>query len=358
MSLTENNGNQNNHLNVKLGVPVGREKVIHPAVTTRDVRMMYESYPYPSPVVSDDLIDDVANSLGFLYPDDPLVGKRILDAGCGTGQRLLGAAKRYPKAEFWGLDMTSASLDIAKQLANRHQIKNVHLIQADLLNLDVKQEFDLISSTGVIHHLENPALGLKNLSTLLAKDAVISIWLYHAFGEHQRLLDREILLTLWRQEQDNLEFGLSLLRKLQLRLGSKRYGTTAVQDHFEDINQTSIDVDAYMHPIVNAYRFAEALKLFDGCNIDWLTVNGINSNDYSKLLDLSEADNSDFKYFNLDIDELFKDETLKQRFQRLSKQEKLAIIELKLKPSGFTLIAGRGRSIYKLGPRVRGNILT
>ena len=357
MPFIKNSSNLEDQQNGELDIPERKEKVSRPEVTTRDVRMLYESYPYPSPVVSDDLIDDVANNIGFLYPGDPLTGKRILDAGCGTGQRLLGAAKQYPKAEFWGIDMTNASLRIATQLANRHQIKNVHFIQADLLNLDVKQEFDLISSTGVIHHLENPNLGLKNLTKLLSKDGVINIWLYHALGEYQRLLDREMLHTLWGQDQNNLELGFSLLRKLQLRLESRRYGTTAVQNHFEEINQTTIDVDAFMHPIVNAYRFAEAVKLFDGCDIDWLAVNGINSNDYSKLLDLSEADNSNLKYFNLNINELFEDETLKQRFSGLSKQEKLAIIELKLKPKGFTLIAGRGRSIYKLGSRIRGNIL-
>lgn len=324
---------------------------------TDDVRRMYERYPYPSPIINDDLIDDVANNLGFLYPDDPLEGKRILDAGCGTGQRLLGAAKNYPKAEFWGLDMTETSLNVAKQLAAKHQLKNVHFIRADLLNLDVEQEFDIISSTGVIHHLEQPALGLKNLTSLLAKDGVINIWLYHTLGEYQRLLDRELLLALWGKEKDNYELGLSILRDLDLRLDTKRYGATSDQEYFDEINLTSIDVDAYMHPIVYAYRIDEALNLFDGCNVDWVAPNGINNNDYSKLLDLANADTSMRKFFNLNADELFDSPSLKQQFEKLGKREKLAVIELKIKPSGFTILAGRGRSIYKIGPRIIGNVL-
>ena len=65
--------------------------------SAEDVRAMYDAYPYPSPVAGDGLINDVANMAAFLFPSSSFSGKRILDAGCGTGHRLLGFAKKFPK---------------------------------------------------------------------------------------------------------------------------------------------------------------------------------------------------------------------------------------------------------------------
>ena len=109
---------------------------------TDDVRAMYEAFPYPGP--HDGPIYDVANNLAVLFPGQTLEGKRILDAGCGSGQRLLGAATRYPKAEFWGIDMTLASLDVARRAADRQSLGNVHLEQANLLDLHLSTTFDII----------------------------------------------------------------------------------------------------------------------------------------------------------------------------------------------------------------------
>ena len=53
-----------------------------------EVRAMYENYPYPRDVVGGSLIHDVAHGLQMLLSDGAMKGKRVLDAGCGTGQRL------------------------------------------------------------------------------------------------------------------------------------------------------------------------------------------------------------------------------------------------------------------------------
>jgi SAM-dependent methyltransferase len=326
------------------------------AGTVRDVRTMYEAYPYPSPTVGDTLIPDVANSLFTVFGEDELSGKRILDAGCGTGQRLLAVARRYPKAQFVGLDITAASLAVAEALSLRHGIRNVEFCRSDLLDFSPGCEFDVILSIGVVHHLENPTRGIQFLTSLLSEGGVLLLWLYHALGEHQRLLDRETLLTLWNRTE-GFDAGLQVLQDMGLKLEIKRYGSSAAQSNSE-VSQVSIDVDAYLHPIVNAYRFEEMINLFRDCTqLDWAAINNINLVDSSKLIDLNEVETEDMRYFCQTTEDLFAAESLRQRFRALEPLQKLRVLENQLKPTGFTVLGGRGDSYEHLSARARSNVI-
>jgi SAM-dependent methyltransferase len=324
--------------------------------TVGDVRTMYEAYPYPSPMVGDTLIQDVANSLHTVFGEDGLSGQRILDAGCGTGQRLLAVARRYPKAQFVGLDMTAASIAVAKALSQRHGIRNVEFCTSDLLDFSPGCTFDVILSIGVVHHLENPSRGIQFLTSLLSESGVLILWLYHSLGEHQRLLDRETLLTLWNRTE-GFDAGLQVLQDMGLKLAIKRYGSSAAQSKPE-VSQVSIDVDAYLHPIVNAYRFEEIISLLRDCTqLDWAAINNINLHDLSKLIDLNEVETGDLRYFCQTAEDLFAAESLRQRFRALAPLKKLRVLENRLKPTGFTVLGGRGDSHQHLSARARSNVI-
>jgi SAM-dependent methyltransferase len=324
--------------------------------TSCDVRTMYEAYPYPSPTVGGTLIQDVANSLYTIFGDDELSGRRILDAGCGTGQRLLAVAQRYPKAHFVGLDMTAASIAVAEALSHRHGIRNVEFYRSELLDFSPGLTFDVILSIGVVHHLENPIRGIQFLTSLLSESGVLILWLYHALGEHQRLLDRETLLTLWNHTE-GFDTGLQVLQDMGLKLEIKRYGSSAAQSRGE-VSQVSIDVDAYLHPIVNAYRFEEITGLLrDRTQLDWAAINNINLLDSSKLIDLDEVETGDMRYFCQTTEDLFAAESLRQRFRALEPLKKLRVLENRLKPTGFTVLGGRGDSHRHLAARARSNAI-
>lgn len=320
--------------------------------SVRDVRAMYEAFPYPSPTVGGSLIEDVANSLYTLFGEDSLEGKWILDAGCGTGHRLLAVARRYPEARFVGLDMTGASIETARALARKHGLDNVQFQQGDLVEFRSTQPFDVIMSSGVIHHLENPRRGMESLAANLAENGMLVVWLYHSLGEHQRLLDREIVLTLWEREA-GFDTGLQIMHALGLGLETMRYGSSASQAS-PDISQESIDVDAYLHPIVNAYRFDEAIGMLRSCpQISWAAINNINALQRSYLVDLGEVEQGDLGCFCLKIESLFEADVLRERFRQLSTADKLRVLELKLKPTGFTLVGGRHKSCESLNRRLQ-----
>ena len=319
-----------------------------------DVRTMYEAYPYPSPTVGGTLIPDVANSLYTIFGENRLSGQRVLDAGCGTGQRLLAVARRYPEAQFVGLDMTAASIAVAKALAERHGIRNVEFCNSELLDFNPGFAFDAILSIGVVHHLEDPSQGIKFLTSLLSDNGLLLLWLYHALGEHQRLLDRETLLMLW-DRAEGFDAGLQVLQDMGLKLDVMQYGSSAAQSKSE-VSQVSIDVDAYLHPIVNAYRFDEIFNILRGCEkLDWAAINNINLVDSSKLIDLNEVETGDMQYLCQTTEDLFASESLQRRFRTLDPLKKLRVLENELKPTGFTVLSGPGDSYQHLSERVRSN---
>jgi SAM-dependent methyltransferase len=325
--------------------------------STDHVRSMYDAYPFPSPVAGDGLINDTANLVAFLFASNSFSNKRILDAGCGTGHRLLGFAKRFPNASFLGIDIATTPLNVARKLAEKHRIANIRFRQGDLMTLRASEKFDLVVSTGVIHHLEDPEKGLKNLCECLASGGNIILWLYHPYGEFDRLLQRELVLTLWDRDKMSFQEGIKVMEELEISLAMERYsGAYATRDNHV-LDTVSMNVDGYLHPIVNAYRFEEALDMFARCKMDWAAVHSISLGNNSKLLDLSQASTTGISTFCLRHDHLFASESMRKRYLQLNSRKKLRVIELMTKPNGFCVIAGRKESCEDFDGRIQGNLI-
>lgn len=322
--------------------------------TTRDARELYEAHPYPSPVAGDELIRDVANMADVLFPAEFLKGRTILDAGCGTGHRLLAFAKRFPGSHFLGFDMTTASLCTARALAARHEIANVSFQQGNLLDLDLAERFDVITSTGVINCLEDPERGLANLCRHLAPGGHVVLWHYHSYGEFERMLDRELLLAFWDQERMPIAEGVEIMRSLGISLSRDRYSSAYAARDNQVMDDVSMDVDAYLQPFVHTYRFNEALDMLGRCGMDWGAVHGVNLGNNSLLIDLEQASENAVRMFCVRNGDLFRSAAIEERYRRLGNRDKLRVIELITKPNGFNVIAGRGDSFGLFDARIQG----
>lgn len=324
-------------------------------IKTRNIREMYERYPYPSPISDKNLIYDVANVIELIFPDQELDDWNILDAGCGTGHRLIALAERYPKANFTGMDITENSLKIGKSIIKNRNTNNVDFLQKNIYEIDRINHYDLIVSTGVIHHLVDPKIGLEKLCNCLTDDGIILIWLYHALGEFERLLNRELALLLLK-DKSNYEKGLNLLEDLNVKLSFQRYGLMTNVKSSQNITQQSLDVDAFLHPIVNAYRFHESVEMFrEIIGIDWIAINGINFESNSKLIDLKQVDCE--SNFCLKEKEFIINNEILSSYKKSNDMDKLKIIELILKPNGFTIIAGKNDSVHKCSRRIQNNLI-
>ena len=77
------------------------------------------------------------------------------------------------------VDLSLASLAYAQRKANDLKLRNLEYFQADILRLGkIEGEFDIVESTGVLHHLHEPMIGWRVLTTLLKPGGLMKIGLY------------------------------------------------------------------------------------------------------------------------------------------------------------------------------------
>ena len=154
------------------------------------VSRQYERWRYPQPIQDlDALSDDIWHWFDpsrfheTLWPDrDYKPDLDILIAGCGTNQAAV-FAYRNPGAKVVGVDISQPSLDHQQYLKDKHGLFNLdlHLLPIEELPT-LGLDFDLIVSTGVLHHLTDPLVGMKALAGGLRKDGAIGLTLYAKYG--------------------------------------------------------------------------------------------------------------------------------------------------------------------------------
>ncbi|MDA9218962.1 methyltransferase domain-containing protein, partial [Burkholderiaceae bacterium] len=152
-----------------------------------EVQRMYEENPYPRWVrLPKETSERTLNArLRELFPSGnfrALVDDRspqILIAGCGTGQHPIGTAQSVKGADVLAIDLSMASLSYAKRKTAELGIKNIDYAQADLLKLgSLGRTFDVIESSGVLHHLESPFEGWQVLLSLLKPHGLMRLGFY------------------------------------------------------------------------------------------------------------------------------------------------------------------------------------
>ena len=250
--------------------------------------------------------------------------------------------------------MSAPSLEVARRLARRHGAANIEFVQHDLLK-PLPDRYDVIVSTGVIHHLAAVEHGVRLLADALTNDGFIFVWLYHRYGEFGRLLDRDLALLFWNSlGRPTGSMKLTILKQLGLSVENGRYGINADLPE-GDFSCASEDLHAYLEPIVNAYNFEEAFELFKRSGVAWIAPFGVSSMDRSALFDLGDMKSD--KPFSISAQALFVAEEAQRTFFLMSTHDQLKAIELALRPTGFSLLAGRGDSFRLLTQRVEGNLV-
>jgi trans-aconitate methyltransferase/tetratricopeptide (TPR) repeat protein len=201
---------------------------------SREVRDQYEANPYPRWVSLDQTAPapSIEAHLRGLLPHAQLrplaepAKPEILIAGCGTGQQSIGTAQRFPAAHVLAVDLSLASLAYAKRKSGAVGVA-IEYVQADIVALDSDRRFDMIESTGVLHHLADPMLGFGKLVGLLKPGGVMRIGLYSEIGRRNIVELRQVIAERNYQatEHDIRRFRQELLSRPEPRFASLLHST-------------------------------------------------------------------------------------------------------------------------------------
>jgi SAM-dependent methyltransferase len=157
------------------------------------VREQYEEHPYPrwvktgASIKAQPIFKVCSESELKLYADNitNVTAPLVLIAGCGTGQHSIGTASRFSNCHVTAVDLSLASLAYAQRKSNELGITNIDYLQADILNLhQMGRKFDIIESSGVLHHMEEPMAGWRVLVDLLKPGGLMKIGLYSELARH------------------------------------------------------------------------------------------------------------------------------------------------------------------------------
>jgi SAM-dependent methyltransferase len=159
-----------------------------------ELSAQYEAYPYPARDPRDEgkrLITgspshlDEVNHYLFAGRLDHRRELRVLVAGGGAGDGTVQIAQQMADAGNPGrvryLDLSVASRRIAEARAAVRKLDNIDFHTGSLLDL-TEGAFDYIDCCGVLHHLPDPAAGLKALAARLAPGGGVGLMVYAPYG--------------------------------------------------------------------------------------------------------------------------------------------------------------------------------
>ncbi len=230
----------------------------------------YGQYIYPKPTedIHADYFKKNIRLMGDPYGDNrrlwpegrDIKGLNVLCAGCGSEQAAIYAYMN-PSIHVTGVDLSERSIAHENKLINKHKIKNLKLICGDFR--DLKESFDLIICTGVIHHLLDPQSALIELSKLMNPNGVLYLAVYPKYPRDNIEPFKQALKTLGLGQNDkSAEFARNIISRL-----NKYHPVKIYSDLFKDIQDNGELIDLFLHEQECFFNIKEIIELADQANL-------------------------------------------------------------------------------------------
>lgn len=225
------------------------------------VREQYESNPYPrwvklrvlskaKPVTK--FCDEAKLSL-HSEAIRAVLSPSVLIAGCGTGQHSIETASRFANCQVTAVDLSRSSLAYAQRKTSELGITNIEYLQADILNLgELGRKFDIVESSGVLHHMADPMAGWRVLVDLLKAGGLMKIGLYSELARQHIVTIREEIAAL------GIETSGVEIRQFRRSLAESQDQHHLLLTRFPDFYSLSMLRDLIFH--VQEHRFT-AIKI-------------------------------------------------------------------------------------------------
>ncbi|MCW2664643.1 MAG: asparaginyl-tRNA synthetase [Mycobacterium sp.] len=238
------------------------------------VTRQYERWKYPRPI--EDLegwIDgnwewfDPVHAHRILWPDrDYKPDLDILIAGCGTNQAAIFAFNN-PAARVVAIDISQPSLDHEQYLKDKHGLWNLELHRLPIAEVStLGLEFDLIVSTGVLHHLADPLAGMEALAGCLRNDGVIAVMLYAKYGR----IGVELLESVFRDLELQQDSASVQVVKDTISVLSQDHPVQSYRRIARDLESSEAAlVDTFLHGQQRSYTIEECLELVASAGLEF-----------------------------------------------------------------------------------------
>ena len=229
------------------------------------VSSQYERWMYPQPIldlpgwlVNNWQWFDPSHAHRMFWPDrDYKPGTDILVAGCGTNQAAVFAYTN-PEAKVVAIDVSQPSLDHHAYLKDRYAMKNLELHRLPIEEVhSLNRGFDLIVSTGVLHHMAEPKTGMKALAACLRPDGVAAIMLYAKHGR----IGVEMLQGVFRELGLRQNDPSVLMVKDALATLSQDHPVRSYISVAPDLEFDAGLVDTFLHGRERSYTVDDCLDL-------------------------------------------------------------------------------------------------
>ncbi len=236
-----------------------------------EVQAFYDAHPYPPPVEDLDGYRQRWQDKGrrradyhLHWPDKPYrEDLTVLVAGCGTSQAAKHAL-RQPKARVVGIDVSATSVRHTLELKRKYNLENleVHQLLVERVG-EFGRSFDKIVSTGVLHHLPDPDVGLRALRDVLNPDGVMQLMVYAAYGRVGVYMLQEYArrLGIGDSEEEIHELANTLMALPQDHPLARLLGESP------DFRSKAGLADALLHPQDRAYTVPQIFEFIDRCGL-------------------------------------------------------------------------------------------
>jgi SAM-dependent methyltransferase len=204
--------------------------------------------------------------------------KKFIDVGCGIGRNSFWPLT-YGASEALCIDVDNRTLECAK--TNLKKFKSVNIVNRSAYQINESGRFDIAFSIGVVHHLEDPKLALRNMVESVRIGGSVLIWVY-GYENNEWVVKyfnplRKILFS--RLPISFVHFlsifpTLFLYIYIRLTKGKTEYINLIKKFSFSHLR--SIVFDQMLPKIANYYKEEEVKKLMKSAGLVNVKTNWVN----------------------------------------------------------------------------------
>jgi SAM-dependent methyltransferase len=232
------------------------------------IQTQYDRWVYPprchdlavlqlsSPVLN---YQDLHSLYWLFWPDGtPREDLDILVAGCGSMQAA-AQAYMYPRARVVGIDISGACLEHNEVLQRKHNLANLTLQQMRVEDAgSLGAGFDFIIGYNVLHHLADPAAGLRGLGQALRPDGVLDLRVHGKYGWAGVTMLQDLFRAMGLQQD---AAGIQTARDVLASLAPQHPAQLFVKQATAELATDEGLVNAFLTPRDRPFTCGECLDL-------------------------------------------------------------------------------------------------